>query len=76
MALVCPLHQTPLNGNGLVLHCALCQADYRLCAHCPDCGAQLERLQACGASNWFCNRCNELKSKSAVQAELVKISLD
>jgi len=76
MALVCPLHQTPLNAHGLVLHCELCQADYHLCAHCPDCGAPLERLQACGASNWFCNRCNELKSKSAVQAELVIISQD
>ncbi|XZG71251.1 YfgJ family double zinc ribbon protein [Chitinibacteraceae bacterium HSL-7] len=35
---------------------------------CPDCGAELEVLKACGARDYFCPRCNELKSRSRVEA--------
>ena len=43
------------------------------CYRCRDCGEELERLAACGATNWWCNRCNELKSKSRVKTEMVKV---
>ncbi|WP_297577202.1 zinc-ribbon domain-containing protein [uncultured Deefgea sp.] len=35
---------------------------------CPDCGKEIEVLKACGASNFFCNHCNELKSSQRVKA--------
>ncbi|GGP27432.1 YfgJ family double zinc ribbon protein [Silvimonas amylolytica] len=34
---------------------------------CPDCGKPLEELVACGARDYFCNSCNELKSKTRVR---------
>ncbi|MDR3428366.1 MULTISPECIES: zinc-ribbon domain-containing protein [Silvimonas] len=34
---------------------------------CPDCGKPLEVLIACGARDYFCNSCNELKSKTRVR---------
>jgi hypothetical protein len=71
MERLCPIHQTPLEPNGKLWHCEACQGDYRVRGTCNTCGAELERLQACGASNWFCNQCNELKSKSAVTTGLV-----
>lgn len=33
---------------------------------CNTCGKPVEVLKACGAVNFFCHHCNELKSKSAV----------
>ncbi|GHD58894.1 YfgJ family double zinc ribbon protein [Jeongeupia chitinilytica] len=33
---------------------------------CPDCGKPLEVLKACGATSYFCNHCNELKSSQRV----------
>ena len=35
---------------------------------CPDCGKPIEVLKACGATNYFCNHCNELKSSKRVDA--------
>ncbi|TOF43917.1 DNA ligase, partial [Vibrio parahaemolyticus] len=51
-----------------------CESDFKKVGFCPDCGAELEKLQACGAANYFCNTCNELKSKSRVRFEFQKIS--
>jgi hypothetical protein len=72
MQLLCPTHQTPLTSHGRSLHCEACQANYRVQGTCNECGAELEHLQACGASNWFCTHCNALKSKSVITTELVK----
>lgn len=47
--------------------CPDCQVDYDKVGSCPDCGDPLEKLQACGAASYFCNHCNELKSKSRVE---------
>jgi predicted amidophosphoribosyltransferase len=69
----CPTHGTPLEARGRLWHCQACQADYRLRGLCGQCGAELERLAACGASNWFCNHCNELKSRSSIRTELVRV---
>lgn len=34
---------------------------------CPDCQKQeVEEINACGASNYFCNNCKKLISKSRV----------
>jgi hypothetical protein len=71
MPLNCPVHAIPLTSRGRYLHCEACQSDYRLAGTCLQCGAELEHLQACGSSSWFCNSCNQLKSKSAVSTRLV-----
>jgi len=72
MERLCPIHGTALASRGKLWHCAECDADYRIRGLCGDCGAELEFLAACGASNWWCNACNELKSKSRVKTELVR----
>ncbi|TJZ72883.1 YfgJ family double zinc ribbon protein [Chitiniphilus eburneus] len=34
---------------------------------CPDCDQPLEVMKACGATSFFCNHCNELKSSQRVR---------
>lgn len=43
--------------------CSLCKMVIRVTAICPKCTTILERVQACGAVDFFCNHCNELISK-------------
>lgn len=64
----CPKCQNALEWRGHY-HCASCQLDYEKIGTCPDCDAQLEKLQACGATNYFCNSCKQLKSKSTIDFE-------
>jgi predicted amidophosphoribosyltransferase len=60
---LCPSCDKELEwDNGYV--CSDCNKSYKKRAFCPDCEAELEKLQACGAASYFCNTCNELKSKS------------
>ncbi|EKO3890533.1 zinc ribbon domain-containing protein [Vibrio metschnikovii] len=68
----CPQCSHELVWNGRY-YCASCDVNYTKIAHCPDCSAELEKLQACGAANYFCHSCNELKSKSRVQIEFAKL---
>ncbi|MGL5088506.1 MAG: zinc-ribbon domain-containing protein [Cetobacterium sp.] len=35
-------------------------------AYCPECGSELEKLAACGSLSFWCNKCNELKSRKTV----------
>ncbi|CAH0532871.1 hypothetical protein VST7929_00718 [Vibrio stylophorae] len=48
-------------------YCDFCQLTFIRHCHCNVCGAELERLNACGAANYFCNQCNELKSKRVIE---------
>ncbi|NVD06004.1 DNA ligase [Vibrio sp. JPW-9-11-11] len=64
----CPRCHQALEWTGQY-HCKQCQCSFDKVGYCPDCAAQLEKLQACGAANYFCNQCNELKSKSRVLFE-------
>ena len=50
-------------------HCESCDISYKKISFCPDCEHELEKLQACGATNYFCKACNSLKSKSRVRHE-------
>ncbi|MCG7489954.1 zinc ribbon domain-containing protein [Vibrio sp. Of14-4] len=67
----CPDCDVELKWKGKY-HCEQCQLEFDKQAYCPDCQSQLEKLLACGASNYFCNQCNELKSKSKVRFVFVK----
>ncbi|MBV8049275.1 MAG: zinc ribbon domain-containing protein [Paludibacterium sp.] len=68
----CPADQSELVSQGKAWACPTCGAHYRVQGHCMDCGAEMERLQACGASNWFCPQCNELKSRTRVRTSLAR----
>ncbi|MGL4826924.1 MAG: zinc ribbon domain-containing protein [Vibrionaceae bacterium] len=63
---LCPTCQQNLTPNGAELACQHCHTTYVKACLCPQCHSALEKLQACGAANYFCPKCNELKSKSKV----------
>ncbi|BBM65526.1 hypothetical protein VA249_21720 [Vibrio alfacsensis] len=69
---ICPSCDVELEWTGQY-HCNQCHSDFQKVGFCPDCDAELEKLQACGAANYFCNNCNELKSKSRVRFEFQKV---
>ena len=64
----CPICEDELSWNG-EYHCDSCDENFKKVGFCPECEAELEKLQACGAASYFCNACNELKSKSKVRFE-------
>ncbi len=66
-ALLCPSCQAELDACSKEQTCGQCQAHVRVTAICPTCQQELERLQACGAVDYFCNHCNSLVSKRTVQ---------
>ena len=64
MELQCPKCDHELQRSGIQKrHCPACNSDFELHAACETCGDELQRLQACGAVNFWCDKCNELKSK-------------
>lgn len=69
---LCPVCEKELEWDGQY-HCTACDAHYKKVGFCPECNAELEKLQACGAANYFCNTCNELKSKSKINFKFNKI---
>ena len=75
MQLSCPECQTELTHNGeSKRHCEHCHADFILNISCPQCEQPLQRLKACGAVSFWCDECNELKSKSTAVYSLNKQS--
>jgi len=71
MSTVCPACQADdWLKQGEQWQCQSCQATFQVSWLCDRCGQPVELLKACGAVNYFCNHCNELKSKSAVQLKL------
>jgi hypothetical protein len=64
----CPICMKELEWDGQY-HCTDCQQHFAKIGYCPTCETELEKLQACGATNYFCNHCNELKSKSKIRFE-------
>ncbi|KHT64482.1 DNA ligase [Photobacterium gaetbulicola] len=69
---ICPNCQLELEWQDGKYHCESCSTVFIKKAFCPDCEAELEKLQACGAASYFCNSCNELKSKSRVRIQFDK----
>lgn len=65
----CPKCNKELVWDAGSYRCDDCDANYSKVAFCPKCDAELEKLQACGSVSYFCNSCNEMKSKSAVRVE-------
>ncbi|WP_019615001.1 zinc ribbon domain-containing protein [Psychromonas ossibalaenae] len=74
MELQCPKCTGELARSGVLKRrCEACDSDFKLHAACDKCGDELERLQACGAVNFWCHSCNELKSKSTAVYTLQEI---
>ncbi|USD65805.1 zinc ribbon domain-containing protein [Vibrio sp. SCSIO 43136] len=69
----CPVCEKTLEWGGSHYVCSDCEQGYKKVGFCPACDAELEKLQACGAANYFCNTCNELKSKSTIRFEFQKV---
>lgn len=66
MELNCPKCEHELSRSGeLKRHCESCNSDFKLHIACNECGDEIERLKACGAVSFWCNNCNEMKSKSS-----------
>lgn len=71
------------------LHCPACSgrlvadADHYRCEDCARlfeqqmscdvCGDPIAPIKACGAVDYFCNRCNELKSKSKLVSRWIPL---
>ncbi len=53
--------------------CRECASTFTRLVTCPDCQAQLEQIQACGSTSYFCPSCYELKSKIRVQSQFVAV---
>ncbi|MFV0576915.1 MAG: zinc-ribbon domain-containing protein [Vibrio sp.] len=60
--------QAPQNGKD-TYQCTECQESFIEYVPCPDCEAEMDVMKACGAVNYFCPKCNELKSKSRAVAQ-------
>ncbi len=69
----CPTCEHELQWRG-DYHCEACVTDFKKVGFCPECDAQLEKLQACGSASYFCHACNELKSKSRVRFEYQSVT--
>ena len=69
----CPVCEDELEWTGKY-HCSACDENYIKVGFCPDCEAELEKLQACGAANYFCNNCNELNLNLAFDSSFNQTS--
>lgn len=71
----CPKCNAELQRSGeLKRHCESCNLHFKIAIHCAQCGDELERLKACGAVSLWCDKCNELKSKSTAIYTLIEES--
>ncbi|MGF1707676.1 zinc ribbon domain-containing protein [Enterovibrio baiacu] len=61
---LCPDCGQALMWESGVYVCNPCDNTFIKQGYCKTCSAQLERLQACGSTSYFCHQCNELKSRS------------
>ncbi|MGF1725073.1 zinc ribbon domain-containing protein [Photobacterium nomapromontoriensis] len=64
---LCPQCNSELAWKNNQYYCDFCQHPVAKTVFCPDCDTKMERLQACGSASYFCNCCNELKSKSRIK---------
>lgn len=65
----CPDCQSELAYQDGNYACPDCHVEFSKHAFCDICDHELERLNACGSVSYFCNQCNQLKSKSLARYE-------
>jgi RecJ-like exonuclease len=66
LTFTCPECQGELLQVASLWHCEHCHGQFIQTPHCDQCGSVLDVLKACGAVDYFCNQCNEMKSKRLV----------
>lgn len=67
MEVLCPQCQRALRWQqGNIYHCEACDKRYLQVALCPKCNKPLEKMQACGAVDYFCQRGHGLVSKKSL----------
>jgi hypothetical protein len=59
----CGQHIVAKDGQS---YCDKCEQFVTRLAFCPKCSDALDKLAACGSVSFFCNTCNELKSKADI----------
>lgn len=69
METLCPQCERVMHWQNGEYHCNACQRVWQKFVLCPDCEAELEKLQACGSASHFCPQCNELKSSSRLSPQ-------
>ena len=73
--LQCPsCEQEGLDPRHSPSQCTVCKDNFSLEAHWPQCDGVLERVQACGAVDFFCNSCNNLVSKRSARFVITKVA--
>jgi len=65
----CPICSKELvkNSRTGIYRCEDCNKEFKIAGLCDKCGSKVEKLAACGSVSFWCNSCNELKSKSKVE---------
>lgn len=69
----CPACSGRLAAGAEYYRCEDCARQFERKMSCNVCGDPITPLKACGAVDYFCHRCNELKSKSALVSRWVEI---
>lgn len=69
----CPNCKSELIKNGNEYICKNCNKKYLKKVYCPKDGSELEKLAACGSISYWCNKCNELKSRKDIIYKLEEI---
>ena len=76
MDALCPhCHRAMLWKQGNTFYCEGCRKAYQQIALCPDCNKPLEKMQACGAVDYFCQHGHGLISKKRITLQYVEDKL-
>lgn len=65
----CPMCENDMNGRGTNYYCGECSQKYTVEFLCEKCGNTPEEISSCGSVSYFCNTCNELKSRTTMNKE-------
>ena len=72
--ITCPsCQQEGLDPRQSTATCSQCSKQFKIVGFCPTCHVELERIQACGATDFFCNTCNSMISKRQAQYKLTPV---
>lgn len=68
----CPKCNETLKGRKYLYTCESCETEYEVNFKCEVCGSEPEVLASCGAVSFYCNSCNNMKSRTTMNKEFIK----